>query len=203
MNDRSPMQQVLGSQWEQLPTALQLHYQAETNTDIGVLDVDYPRWMQPGLNILRWLGMLVNRRGNGFRTTVEKHMEGEAQHWTRTITLSEGTTILFKSRWVYAGGNEIIEYVNRFLGLRMAAEVRGGKLCYEGRAYVLKLFGRPLPIPEWCLLGHATIVETALDDTRFEMDFRLRHPLLGQVFRYAGVFTVQINAGAEAYLGSE
>ena len=193
MNDRTPLQQVLGTQWEELPVALRWHYQTQPNTDVGALDVDYPRWMQACLNVLRWIGVLVNRRADGICTTVEKHMDGGVQHWTRTMVLPDGQTILFKSRWAYAGGNEIIEYVNRFFGLRMAAEVRDGRLYYEGRSYVFKVFGWLLPIPDWCLLGHATIVEAALDDTRFEMDFRLRHPLLGQVFRYSGIFSVEGN----------
>jgi hypothetical protein len=45
-----------------------------------------------------------------------------------------------------------------------------------------------LPIPEWLVLGHTTIVEVALDDRHFAMDFRLTHPLLRQVFRYNGEF---------------
>lgn len=194
MKEQSPLQQALGMHWDELPTALRFHYQAGTNTDVGALTVDYPRWMQPCLDLLRGMGVLVNRRGEGFRTDVEKQMDGAIQRWTRTLTLPEGKIIYFRSAWVYAGGNEVIEYVNGLLGLRMAVHVSNGRLYYEGRSFVLKVFGRPLPIPEWCLLGHTTIVESALDDARFDMDFKLRHPLLGQVFRYAGVFSVDTGA---------
>ena len=40
------MQQALGAQWQQLPPALQAHYQQGRNTDVGAL---------------------VNRRGNAVR----------------------------------------------------------------------------------------------------------------------------------------
>ena len=63
-----------------------------------------------------------------------------------------------------------------------------GKLHYTGRYFVAKLGPVKLPIPEWLLLGHTTITETALDDDRFAMDFRLIHPLFGQIYRYAGTF---------------
>ena len=53
---------------------------------------------------------------------------------------------------------------------------------------VAKLGPLTIPIPEWLTLGHATIVEEALDDTHFAMDFRLTHPLFGQLFRYSGTF---------------
>ena len=35
------MQQALGAQWQQLPPALQAHYQQGRNTDVGALDIDY------------------------------------------------------------------------------------------------------------------------------------------------------------------
>jgi hypothetical protein len=49
-----------------------------------------------------------------------------------------------------------------------------------------------LPIPEWLVLGHTTIVEEAIDETHFVMDFRLTHPLLGEVFRYSGKFQAEL-----------
>jgi hypothetical protein len=191
MSDLNLMRQALGEQWKQLPTALRAHYQAGANTDIGTLDIEYPKLMQPYLNFLRLLGALVNRRGAAIPTTVEKHMEGNTQHWKRTITFPDNKTIFFKSHWVYAGGNELIEYVNPLLGLCMAVQVKDGNLYYEGRRYVLKLGNLLVSLPEWLILGHTTIVETALDENHFSMDFRLRHPFFGQVFRYAGKFAAE------------
>lgn len=185
------MQQALGAQWEQLPTALRAHYQDTANTDVGALDIEYPRLMQPCLNFLRLLGALVNRHGTAIPATVEKYMDGNIQHWKRTISFPDGRTILFKSHWAYAGDNKLIEYVNPVLGLCMAVEVTNGKLHYQGRHYVVKLGKLRLSLPEWLILGHTTIVETTLDETHFAMDFRLRHPLFGQIFRYAGKFRTE------------
>lgn len=182
------MQKALGAQWEQLPPGLQAHYQHGDNRDVGALDIDYPGFMQPYLSFLRLLGALVNRRGKAVPATVKKWMEGDVQHWKRTITFPDGREVLFQTRWVYAGGNELIEYVSPFMGLRMAVAVKEGKLHYSGRHLVLKLGGLLIPIPEALVLGHTTIVETALDEGGFAMDFRLTHPWLGQVFSYAGKF---------------
>ena len=44
---------------------------------------------------------------------------------------------------------------------------------------------------EW-VLGHTSIVESALSEYDFAMDFRLTHPIFGQVFRYAGIFATQV-----------
>jgi len=182
------MQQVLGDQWEQLPPALHRHYQHSDNTDTGLLDIDYPSFMHPYLSIMRLFGALINKRGKNIPTTVPKQMKGDTQYWKRSICFPDGGTVLFKSHWKYAGGNELIEYINSFLGLRMAVHAEDGHLYYEGRHYVLKLGSVLLPVPEWLVLGHTTIEEKALDDEHFYMDFRLQHPLFGQVFRYAGKF---------------
>jgi len=185
---KSLMQRALGNDWHKLPPALQAHYRFGKTTDTGRMDIDYPRFMQPYLSVLRVFGALVNLRGEQIPTVVEKKVVGERQYWRRTITYPNGKVIYFNSYWVYAGGNQVIEFVNPLLGLQMAAQVVDGKLHYHGIRYVVKLGPWLLPIPEWLVLGHTTIVEVALDDTHFAMDFRLTHPLLGQVFRYAGEF---------------
>lgn len=188
MNPLPLMQQALGPQWEELPPALQTHYRHAAHIAVGALDIEYPGFMQGPLSLLHRLGALLHRRGQAVPTTVEKWMDGRTQHWKRTIRFADGRQIYFRSHWHYGSGNELIEYVNPFLGLRMAVRVDAGQLIYEGRHFVLKLGGLKLPIPEWLLLGHTSIVETARDDGRFAMDFRLRHPLFGQIYRYAGTF---------------
>jgi hypothetical protein len=54
---------------------------------------------------------------------------------------------------------------------------------------VIQLFGRQLRLPEGLLLGHTEIEERAIDGESFAMDFRLIHPLFGQIYRYSGVFS--------------
>jgi hypothetical protein len=188
MSKKSLMQQALGKQWDELPPSLQAHYKNRENIDIGKLDIEYPRFMQPYLSFLRLLGALVNQRGKKLPTTVEKWMDNDIQQWKRSIQFPDGKTIFFKSHWDYIGANELIEYVNGFIGLRMRVEVKEQQLHYHGVSYVIKLGHFLLPIPEWVILGHTTIVETALNENEFAMDFRLRHPLFGQLFRYTGTF---------------
>lgn len=189
MTNESILRQALGEQWHALPNALQAHYTVAKNADVGTLDIDYPGWMQFFLNVLHWMGALLNQRGKGLVTKVEKDMAGDRQYWKRTISLPDGKEMYFTSTWFYAGGNQLIEYVNPVMGLCMAVSVNKGRLYYEGKYYVFNLIGLKIPLPEWLLLGHTTIVETAVDETYFSMDFRLKHPLFGQIYRYAGTFT--------------
>lgn len=185
---KSLMQRALGNDWDKLPTALQAHYQFGTTTDTGHMDIEYPGFMHPYLSVLRLFGALINRCGRRVPTVVKKSVVGERQYWRRTITYPDGKTVHFNSFWVYAGSNQLIEFVNPVLGLQMAAYVEDGRLHYKGVRFVAKLGPVLLPIPEWLVLGHTTIVEAAVDDTHFAMDFRLTHPLFGQVFRYSGEF---------------
>lgn len=190
---KSLMQQALGAEWDKLPPALQAHYRFGTTTDTGHMDIEYPRYMQPWLSVLRRFGALVDRSGKDVPTVVRKSVAGERQHWRRTIAFHDGKTIRFDSFWVPAGGNQLIEFVNPVLGLQMAVHVEEGRLHYRGIRFVARLGPLLLPIPEWLILGHTTIVEVARDDKRFAMDFRLTHPLLGQVFRYSGEFEADID----------
>jgi hypothetical protein len=182
------MQNALGADWDTLPPALQTHYRFGKTTDRGHMDIEYPRFMQPYLTLLRLVGALINRSGRQVSTVVEKSVVGERQYWRRTITWPDGKVVHFNSFWVYAGGRQMIEFVNPVLGLQMTVHVEDGKLHYRGVRFVAKLGRWLLPIPEWMVLGHTTIVEYAIDETHFAMDFRLTHPWFGQVFRYAGKF---------------
>lgn len=185
---KSLMQQALGDDWDKLPPALQAHYQFGQTTDTGHMDIEYPRFMQPWLSVLRLVGALIDRSGRQVSTIVKKSVVGERQYWRRTITYDDGKIVYFNSFWVAAGGNQVIEFVNPVLGLQMAVHVEDGRLHYRGVRFVAKLGRFLLPIPEWLVLGHTTIVEEGVDASHFVMDFRLTHPLLGQVFRYAGKF---------------
>jgi hypothetical protein len=193
---KSIMQNALGEQWHELPQALKNHYGSNENGENcaeGELDIEYPWFMQLPYSVMRLIVALVNRRGQGLKTTVSKTMNGDKQYWHRVITYSDGKQIVFDSVFV-ADMDGFIEYINSFLGLKMVAFVEENKLCYESRGYVLKLGKIKIPIPEWLALGHASIVESEYqqgDEQTFEMDFRIKHFLLGEVFCYKGKFVTQ------------
>jgi len=185
---KSLMELALGADWEKLPPAVQGLYRVGTATETGDMDLGFPRFMRPCLGGFRWFGGLVNRRGRQVATVVEKRVVGDRQYWRRTITYPDGRSIYFNSFWVAAGPGQVIEFVNPVLGLQMAPYLAGSRLHYRGIRFVAKLGPLLLPIPEWLVLGHTTIVEEAVDENHFVMDFRLIHPLFGEVFRYSGKF---------------
>jgi hypothetical protein len=191
MKQISIMQMALKDQWQELPQSLKAHYQGDDNADVGKLSIEYPKAMQLPLNLLKILGALINRAGNEIPATVEKSMRRNKQYWRREINFLDGRKVIFKSVWQYHDGNELIEFVNRFIGLRMAVKVEDEILFYEGKGFELRLGKLRLSIPEWMLLGHTSIEEKAIDDNHFAMDFRLHHPLFGQIYRYSGTFNTE------------
>lgn len=191
---KSLLQQALGDAWDQLPPSLQAHYLPGTTLDVGHMDVEYPAFMQPVLFVLSHMGALVRRRAKAVHTRVEKSVAGKQQHWRRTLRYADGQTLRFDSVWEPGPNGHVVEFVNSWLGLQMQPFVVGDQLHYRGVRFVVRLGRWALHIPEWLVLGHTTIVERAVDDHRFAMDFRMTHPVFGQVFRYSGTFRANANA---------
>jgi hypothetical protein len=186
------MHRALGDDaWARLPASLQAHYQLGPNVDVGHMDIEFPVWMKPYLWLLHRFGALLPRAGKQIPTRVEKDVVADCQYWRRTMQFPDGKQVTFNSHWVAADGNRLIEFVNPLMGLEMAVRVEGNHLHYEGVRFVLKLGRCVVGLPEWMVLGHTTIVERGLPGNGFAMDFRLTHPIFGQVFRYAGTFTTQ------------
>lgn len=192
--NKSSMQIALGEQWQQLPPALKAHYNEDENGENhsqGLLTIEYPWFMQWPLSFFRLFGALVNRRGVDLTTTVSKINKNGTQYWHREVNYPNGEKIIFDSKVILDRNNYFIEYVNNYLGLKMQAQVQQDKLYYESKGYVLKLGKIKIPIPEWLALGHASIIEWQEENSAetFNMDFRIKHPLFGELFCYKGQFT--------------
>ena len=184
----SLMQRALGADWQRLPPVLQAHYREGSTVETGHLDIEYPARIQPVLRVLGWFGALVHRRGREVETRVERQAVGERLLWRRTMRFADGETLRFDSAWELGAPGRLIEFVNPVLGLEMAPCVVGQSLHYRGVRFVARIGSRLWTIPQWLALGTTRIVEDALDDQRYAMDFRMTHPWFGELFRYSGVF---------------
>ena len=191
LNEKSLMQQALGEKWHELPQGLKAHYDHDkqgSNYATGVLTVNYPWFMQWPMSMLRLMGALLNKRGIDLKTTVRKSMKNGQQQWHREISYPNGKTVTFNSLFTMTKKKIFIEYTNKYLGMKMKPFVKGKQLIYQSCGYVFKLGKFMIPIPEWLVLGHGTIIETAVSVDEFDMDFRLNHWLFGEVFSYTGRF---------------
>lgn len=196
MNTIPLIQRVLGDNWHQLPEVIQRHYQLDNyiQTDsvvAGIMQIHYPLVIKPILFIARLLGALIDLRGSNMQVSVRKWVtqDSETLHWKRTIKEPDGRTIIFASRMEYQQDNQLIEYVGFGFGIRLQLSVEDGRLVYRSVGHLCKTPWFTIPIPDVLFLGHAVIIETALSDTEFELDFTIRHPLWGETYYYGGIFS--------------
>lgn len=190
--------QALGEEWQKLHPLVRRHYGIAPGSTSRVVmegqmrEVHYSRRAAPLIHAARLFGALVSERATAIPVTVinSTNPDDPAMHWHRTFRYPDGRERTFESRMVYAGGNEIIEYVRFGLGIRMAMSVMEGALLFESRGFH---WGSPhigLPIHDLLLLGRSRIVERAISDQQFEIEFDTRHPLYGKSFGYNGTFRI-------------
>ncbi len=191
------LKQALQQDWDRLHPFLRKHYSLRTGTpasDVltGVMEIDFPAWVQPLLLGGKLFGALINRRGSHIQATVKKYTTADSPYlfWHRSLLFADGFTAHFSSRMHMLHDHEIIEYVRYGLGLRLTLSVTDeGALQMTSNGYLWNLGVITLPLPDWLFLGTAEISERPLADQRFQLDFTLQHPLWGQTYRYSGIFT--------------
>ncbi|MEQ1559117.1 MAG: DUF4166 domain-containing protein [Methyloglobulus sp.] len=198
MNNSPLIQQALGDDWHKLPLVIQSHYlfqhdQKTSNIVTGTMCINYTNFVKPMLFITRLMGGLIDLKGDNMNTHVEKWVNSDKPNtlfWKRTIQAPDGKSTIFASRMEYQQDNELIEFVGGGFGLYLKLTVENSKLVYRSNGHLWQMGKLRLPIPDVLFLGHATITETALSEQRFELDFRIKHPLLGETYRYGGIFQV-------------
>jgi hypothetical protein len=132
-------------------------------------------------------------KGENNTVTVDKWVDPDKPDclfWRREITAPNGRTIIFKSRMEYQQANELIEYIGYGFGLFLKVTVEDGKLVYRSNGHLWQIGKIRIQIPDALMLGHSTIMETAVSDNEFELDFRIRHPWFGDTYRYGGKFNI-------------
>lgn len=195
----SVMQKALGERWEKLGYCVKKHYDLTPGTEGRVIvsgtmeEVTHSMWAKPFIVIGQLFGALVPHKGNNVPVIVTNWTEtsnSKALFWHRTFSFPGKQPYIFQSRMEHYEDNEIVEYVRLNLGVRMRLSEKNGSLVYKNVDYIWKLGKLAIHIPNWLTLGDAYIIETPVSDTQFKMDFTMKHPLLGLMFRYCGAFTI-------------
>ncbi len=192
----APVRQALGQQWSSLGRVIRRHYDlpphTETNLEVaGIMDVVHSPVGRLFVAAGRLFDALVPYRGRDIPVTVRNwsRSDSDAMFWHRTFRFPGKEPVTFRSRMVYAGKNDIVEYVNYGLGIRMTLSAEGNTLRYDSCGYQWDLGLLKLQIPDWLLLGKAIIRETPVSENAFDVEFEIIHPLWGRTFGYSGRFT--------------
>lgn len=194
------IQKALGNNWDDLAETVKQHYditpgEASNMTIKGVMDEVYHSpiaklFLLPG----RIFGALVPYKGKNIPTEVKNWTTSDnnaAMFWHRTLEFPNKAPVIFKSRMEYVKDDEIIEYVRYGMGIRMRVSVKNNALIFKSIGYVWKLAGIKIPIPTWAILGDAEIIERAISDDEFFIDFNMTHPLFGRTFSYSGLYSIE------------
>lgn len=187
----SLLQKVLGDDWHKLPGVLQNHYQIADGRQSrleGIMEIHYPKYLFPIVWLIHLFGGLVLWRGSAVRVEVDKSADGELLNWRRTLTYPDGRIDYFGSQMQYAAKNQLVETIGFGFGLRLNVTVNDGDLLYRGNGHFWRCGNFQVNIPDWLLLGSASISEHALSPDEFYLDFSLKHPLLGVAYYYRGNF---------------
>ena len=197
---QSPViKKALSDSWNELAPIVQKHYDitpGESSKMVikGVMDEVYHSpiaklFLLPG----RIFGALVPYKGKKIATEVRNWTSEDNQKsmfWHRTLEFPNRAPVIFRSRMEHINEDEIIEYVRFGMGIRMRMSVKESALIFTSIGYVWDVFGIKFPIPTWAILGDAEIIEKAISDNEFYIDFNMVHPLFGKTFSYSGVFSI-------------
>jgi hypothetical protein len=185
--------------WQRLAPAVRRHYDLcpeGTSARLrGVMEeIRHAPPAKPWLLVAGWFKALVPYQGRDVPTEVRNWTEAgrpDAVFWHRVFRFADGRATVFASRMERSGPLEVIEFLRFGVGVRMAVSERDGALVYTGQGHCWRLGRLLLGIPDWLLLGQATVVESAVSDREVRVDFELVHPLWGRTFGYRGRFRVE------------
>jgi predicted DCC family thiol-disulfide oxidoreductase YuxK len=196
-NDEPLFKSVFGFDWERLPVVMHRHYanrpyQDDVVTVTGTLNVYSSllgRLLKPAF---RWANALVPYEGTDIPVTVDFHTDTQSNafRFERTFYFPGRSPYVFRSTMIPVGGNELVEMMGRGIGWRAAYSWDGEKVILRHKGYVIRLFGRFIPLPFTFLMGAGYAEEIALSDDSFSMWTEIRHPFWGRVFGYDGAFKV-------------
>lgn len=187
----SLMERVLVDDWHKLPAVIQKHYRIGGGRQSrlqGTMAITYPGYLYPLVWLIHLFGGLILWRGSAVRAEVDKSADGGILHWRRTMTYPDGRIDCFRSQMHYAAEHELIETIGFGFGLRLTVGVSNGDLLYRGNGHFWQCGNLQINIPDWLLLGTATISEQAVSEDCFYLDFTLNHPLWGVTYAYRGNF---------------
>lgn len=187
----SLMERILGDDWHKLPAVIQRHYhisQGQQSRLQGTMEIAYPGYLYPLVWLIHLFGGLILWRGPAVQANVDKAADGGILHWQRTMTYPDGKSDYFRSQMHFAAAHQLIETIGFGFGLCLKVEVCNGDLLYHSRGHFWQCGKFRLNIPDWLLLGSASIREQALSEHEFYLDFTIRHPLWGETYAYRGNF---------------
>lgn len=191
------IQKALGNDWEKVPEIIRQHFNLGSGgenkaTLEGVMEeIHHSLLAKLFMLPARVFGALVPYKGKYVPVTVRtstKQNEDNIMYWHRTFSFPEYGQYVFSSRMSHVKDNVIVENVKYGMGIELALHVEENILNFVTTCYQWNLGPFKAKLPCWLLLGKGVITERQIDNDSFQIDFKIRHPVFGETFRYIGIF---------------
>lgn len=187
---RSVYARALGPELDRLPGALRDYFAVDDRVIVGegVFETAGTRLAitRPVLHLMARAGILFPEYGEGvpFRVVNTPIADG-GLHAERTFRFPGRERVLQNTMRIVDG--RVHDFMGRREGFEIQMEllVDGDRLVMRSARQWIRLAGLRIPLPPF---AKVTVTES-LDGDRRRVDIRLRSPLLGEWFRYAGSFT--------------
>ena len=189
----SVYQRVLGPRFAELSPELRAYFarppEGAVGRGAGVYEVagSRVRWLRPALAFLAWRRILFPEYATGVPFTITNIPgPGDGLSSRREFHFPARDRVMQDTMHVVDGR------LHDFLGRRGGLEVRLGLTVTDGSLRMLSdrawlhLRGLRLPLP--ALLSARVVLDERWIDGHQRVDVRMRHPLLGEIFRYTGTF---------------
>ena len=192
------LKQALKQDWDSLAPVIRAHYGLAPFTTQQIRgegkmqNVSHSAFAKLLIPFARLVGALIPYQGREVPVQVvnRSRPDGPAYYWERVFHFPGRRPFPFPSRMLCSGDHEITEYVRFGFGIRLKLSVKDGALVETDHGYVLTLGPISIPLPMNLLMGWASIEESPVSASEFEMRMVLKHPVFGQTFAYDGRFAL-------------
>ena len=199
MEPKEPVLKLaLREDWDSLAPAIRAHYgiapftRQQIRVEGTMHKVSHSAYAKLLMPFARLAGALIPFQGREVPVHVVNYSRPDrpGYFWERVFHFPGRKPFPFPSHMVCSGDHEITEFVRFGFGIRLKLSVKDGALIEADRGYVLSLGPISVPLPINLIMGWASIEESPVTATEFDMKMALRHPVFGETFAYNGRFTI-------------
>ncbi|MGJ8563667.1 MAG: DUF4166 domain-containing protein [Alphaproteobacteria bacterium] len=184
--------------WQSLPTAVRerfskrlLHGQSTVYRGYAVSTLHSPAgWLLS--HLLRPFGAPLPlpcvKDEQAAIVTVTEDQCSNGQFWTRQYATEKGFPQIIHSSKQFSGPTGLEEYVGFGISMTLRLEIDDDALLFKSDRYILRLFGRRIPLPKWLCPGELTVGHADHGDGWFEFFLKVEHKYLGCLIYQSAMF---------------
>lgn len=190
-------QRVLGAEFRLLEPRLQVYFGPIPHGREGVGEGVYrsaglsARWLAPVFRVLGWWGIAFAEHGTDVPFGVRNRVGSDgALRAERVFRFPERSRTMSDS--MREAGGALVDRIGPqgLIEVTLAVHVEGGALHLRSRRQALRAGRLRLPLPP---VMTVELIERSAAENRQEVDVRVRMPLVGVVYGYAGSFTYALH----------